>query len=149
MSNKEYVRDKRSPLPKNEAVSRVMSANKRVNSKPEVALRKALREKGLTGYRLNYKKVPGSPDICFVSKKVAIFVHGCYWHRCPHCNLPLPKHNQEFWKEKFSKNIVRDQKKIEQLMSLDWQNLVVWECEIKRDTKAIIAKISKLLNKVS
>jgi DNA mismatch endonuclease (patch repair protein) len=77
-----YVRDKRSPVPKNEAVSRVMSANRAKNTKPELLLRKALWQAGARGYRLHYKRVPGRPDISFVSKKVAIFVNGCYWRRC-------------------------------------------------------------------
>ena len=112
-----YVRDKRSPVPKSDGVSKVMSANKAKDTNPEKSLRKALRNVGLVGYRLNYKKVPGRPDICFVSKKLAIFVNGCFWHRCPYCDYPYPKHNQKFWIDKFNKNIARDQKKIEQLES--------------------------------
>ncbi len=96
-----YVRDKRSPVPKNEAVSRVMSANRAKNTKPELTLRKALWHAGARGYRLHFRiKLPSClrrggtrslrdgvvgavrPDISFVSKKVAIFVNGCYWHRC-------------------------------------------------------------------
>ena len=96
-----YIRDKRSPVPKSEAVSRLMSANRAKNSKPEVTLRKALYHAGLRGYRL-HRRIPLSsppyeggvaalrrrggslavrPDISFVSKKLAIFVHGCFWHR--------------------------------------------------------------------
>lgn len=93
---KEYVRDKRSPKPKNENVSRVMSANKAKNSKPEVQLRKYLWNNGLKGYRLHHKKSPGRPDIAYISKKLAIFVNGCYWHRCPKCNYTLPKNNRIF-----------------------------------------------------
>lgn len=91
-----YLRDKRSPTPKNESTSRVMSANKGKDSKPETTLRKKIWSEGLKGYRLHYKKIPGRPDICFVSKKVAIFVNGCFWHRCPKCNYSLPKNNTEF-----------------------------------------------------
>jgi DNA mismatch endonuclease (patch repair protein) len=71
-----YIRDKRSPVPKNEAVSRVMSANRAKNTKPELQLRKALWHAGARGYRLHYKRVAGSPDIAFVSKKSTIFVNG-------------------------------------------------------------------------
>lgn len=67
-----------------------MSANRAKGSKPEVFLRKALYKERLLGYRLHYKEVPGRPDICFVSKKLAIFVHGCYWHRCARCDYPIP-----------------------------------------------------------
>jgi DNA mismatch endonuclease (patch repair protein) len=144
-----YIRDKRSPTPKSEAVSRVMSANRPRDTKPELALRQALRLTGHRGYRINYrpqlhkptvqkpsvqkparskgtkggnptgrKGVPrvssphvskGSvrPDITFVGRKLAIFVHGCYWHRCPKCNYPLPKNNTEFWQAKFDRNTAR------------------------------------------
>jgi DNA mismatch endonuclease (patch repair protein) len=88
----EYIRDKRSPTPKSDAVSRVMSANRAKNGKPELLLRKALRHAGLRGYRLHYRvklsevRTPHStirnatvrPDISFVGKKLAIFVHGCF-----------------------------------------------------------------------
>ena len=94
-----YIRDKRSPLPKSEAVSRVMSANRAKNTKPEIILRKALWSADLRGYRLHPKNIPGRPDIAFTSKKLAIFVMGCFWHRCPKCGYPLPKNNQQFWKE--------------------------------------------------
>src|SRR4051812_18942030 len=88
---KQYVRDKRSPKPKNSIVSRVMSANKGKDTKPEIFLRKKLWEKGLRGFRKNYKLIPGKPDIVYTKKKIAVFVNGCFWHRCPHCNLSLPK----------------------------------------------------------
>lgn len=120
-----YIRDKRSPLPKSEAVSRVMSRNRAKNTTPELTLRHLLWHSGLRGYRLHFKiKLPtkssppyersevaegrgGSPrpiasvrpDIAFTSKKLAIFVMGCFWHRCPKCAYPLPKNNQQFWKE--------------------------------------------------
>ena len=71
---KKYSRDKRSPKPLNESTSKVMSANKAKNTKPELLLRKALWKKGHKGYRLNWKKVPGRPDIAFPGKKLAIFV---------------------------------------------------------------------------
>ena len=74
---KVYVRDKRSPNPKNENVSKVMSANKAKDTSPEIKLRKALWKKGANAYRLHYKGLPGRPDICFVNKKFAIFVNGC------------------------------------------------------------------------
>ena len=76
-----YIRDKRSPTPTSETVSRVMSANLAKNSKPELQLRKALWRANLKGYRLHYKRVPDRPDISFVGKKLAIFVHGCFWLR--------------------------------------------------------------------
>jgi DNA mismatch endonuclease (patch repair protein) len=142
MTDKKYIRDKRSPIPKSEAVSRMMSANKGSDTNPERTLRKALRSKGLIGYRLNYKKVPGKPDICFVSKKVAIFVNGCFWHRCPHCNYPNPKHNQTYWIQKFNKTTARDKRTQEQLKELGWRTFVIWECEIKKDADKIAENLA-------
>ena len=144
--NKEYVRDSRSPKPLNDSVSKVMSANKAKNTKPELLLRKALLKDGHRGYRLNWKKVPGRPDIAFPSKKLAIFVNGCYWHRCPKCDLSLPKTNTKFWKEKFDKNIKRDKKKNDELLSLDWNVLVFWECDIKSNISNSIQKIKKVID---
>jgi len=106
MVNKElrYIRDGRSPIPKSENTSKVMSANKAKDTKPELKVRMKLFQEGLRGYRIHYKKAPGSPDICFTTKKMAILIHGCFWHRCPKCKLPLPKSNTEFWQKKFSNN---------------------------------------------
>ncbi len=128
-------------MPLNENVSRVMSSNKAKNTKPELRLRKALYADGVRGYRLNWKKVPGKPDIAFPGRKISIFINGCYWHRCPHCELPLPKTNTEFWKEKFDKNIKRDKKKEKELLDLGWTVLVFWECKIKTNIKDCINKI--------
>ena len=143
---KDYSRDIRSPKPLNEGTSKVMSANKAKNTKPELLLRKALWHEGIKGYRLNWKKVPGRPDIAFPGKKIAIFVNGCYWHRCPKCNLSLPKTNTEFWKDKFDKNVKRDRKKSDELLSLDWVVLVFWECDIKSNFSNSIQKIKKVLD---
>jgi len=128
-------------VPLNANVSRVMSSNKAKNTKPELRLRKALYADGVRGYRLNWKKVPGKPDIAFPGRKISIFINGCYWHRCPHCELPLPKTNTEFWKEKFDKNIKRDKKKEKELLDLGWTVLVFWECKIKTNIKDCINKI--------
>jgi DNA mismatch endonuclease (patch repair protein) len=143
LSLNQYSRDKRSPNPKNSAVSKVMSANKAKNTKPELTLRKALWYNGLKGYRLNWKKVPGRPDIAFPRKRMAIFVHGCFWHRCLVCNYPLPKHNTQFWRDKFEKNVARDESKKNELTKLGWLVVTVWECEIKQDLHTLVLNISR------
>ena len=136
-----YVRDKRSPVPKNETISRVMSANRAKNTKPEIQLRKALWQSGARGYRLHYKRVPGRPDISFVSKKVAIFVNGCYWHRCPKCNYTIPRTNSTFWQTKFDNNVARDERKRKELRRLGWKVITVWECDLKNRFAATLSKI--------
>lgn len=139
--SKIYLRDGRAPIPRSEHTSRVMSANKGNGTKPEVSLRKALWSKGIKGYRINWKKAPGRPDIAFPGKKVAVFVHGCFWHRCPLCNLSSPKSNAEFWENKFSKNLERDIRKNEQLKNNGWTVITTWECEIKDNLENIVEKV--------
>ena len=99
------------PPPSSPAVRNVMRANRARDTGPELRLRRALREAGLGGYRLNWKKAPGRPDIAYPGRKVAIFVHGCYWHHCPRCYPNLPKSNPEFWARKFELNRERDARK--------------------------------------
>ena len=140
-----YIRDKRSPVPKSAVVSNVMRANTRKNTKPEVTFRKLLWSNGIRGYRVNWKKAPGTPDIAFPGRKLAIFINGCFWHRCLNCAYPLPKHNTDFWQAKFEKNVTRDKAKIDQLEKLGWKVLTIWECGIKNniahELKKVIAEI--------
>lgn len=145
----QYTRDKRSPVPKSEGTSKVMSANKAKNTKPELLLRKALCHSGLSGYRLHWEKASGRPDIAFPGKKIAVFVNGCYWHRCPYCKLSTPKTNEKFWEEKFEKNKKRDKEKKVILESNGWKVFVFWECEIKEDLNSCIEKISEFIQKQS
>lgn len=142
---REYIRDSRSPIPKNSITSKVMSANKAKDTKPELILRKALWKSGVRGYRLHSRDLVGRPDISFPSKKVAIFVNGCFWHRCPHCDLPLPRSNTKFWEDKFLKNKERDIRKVEQLSNIGWVSLVLWECQIRKDIEHCIDEVKQVL----
>lgn len=115
-----------------EATRHVMQANKSKNTKPELRVRAALREAGVPGYRLHWKAAPGKPDIAYPGRKVAVFVNGCFWHRCPYCALPEPKSNVEFWEAKFARNRARDARDRSQLAAAGWTVLVVWECRLKK-----------------
>ncbi len=137
--------DTRNPAPSTDVISRVMRSNKGKATGPELMLRKELRRVGLSGYRLNWKKVPGRPDIAYPGRKVAIFVNGCFWHRCPRCNLPLPKSHTEFWKAKFDRNVERDQRKTSELLGLGWTVITVWECEIRKDVQSVSRRISEII----
>ena len=148
-AKKPYARDARSPKPKSEVVSRVMRANKSKNTKPEMLLRKALWRHGLRGYRLHQKHLPGRPDIAYTTKRVAIFVNGCFWHRCPHCQLALPKTNTNFWEKKFQRNVARDQEKQAVLTKHHWKVVVLWECQIKKDLKGQVHRVQKLLGDIA
>lgn len=127
-----------------------MQANKSKNTKPELLVRARLREAGYTGYRLHWKKAPGKPDICFPGRRVAIFVNGCFWHRCPHCALPLPKTNVEFWKSKFERNRARDSRDNALLVQGGWTVIVVWECMLKKERlESTVRKVLVELDRAS
>lgn len=115
-----------------EATRHVMQANKSKDTGPELLLRQGLRDAGLPGYRLHWKKAAGKPDVTYPGRKVAIFVNGCFWHRCPHCDLPSPKSNVEFWSAKFSRNRERDRRVWRELVDAGWWVLVIWECRLKK-----------------
>ena len=123
----------KTPEPLNEAIAKTMRSNRSKNTSPEIQIRKLLREAGYPGYRVNWKKAPGKPDIAYPGKKLAIFVNGCFWHRCPICNMPLPKTHLEYWKPKFERNVARDAENYSQLKSMGWRVVVIWECEIRND----------------
>jgi DNA mismatch endonuclease, patch repair protein len=146
MATRNYIRDGRAPIPENELTSKIMSSIRAKNTKPELILRKALFHSGLSGYRLHWEKIPGRPDIVYPGAKIAIFVHGCFWHRCPNCNPPFPKTHTEFWNKKFQKNIERDKQKKEDLEKLEWQVLIFWECQLRSDLQNCVAIVR--LNKL-
>ena len=107
---------------------RIMQAVKSRHTKPELAVRRLLHGMGYR-YRLHRKDLPGNPDIAFMSRRKAIFVHGCFWHGhdCPKGRLP--KSRLEYWRPKVDNNKDRDRTKEEQLRSLGWSVLVIWQCE--------------------
>lgn len=114
---------------RSERMSRVRSRN----SKPELIVRKLLHRLGYR-YRLHATDVPGTPDIVFRRKRKAIFVHGCFWHRHddPSCKLArMPKSRLDFWGPKLESNRLRDQRIASELDAMNWQSLVVWECELR------------------
>jgi DNA mismatch endonuclease, patch repair protein len=133
------------PIAVNEAVSRSMRGNVAKNTTPELTLRKLLRIAGFPGYRLHWKKAPGRPDIAYPGRKVAIFVNGCFWHRCPHCQPSSPKSHSEFWSRKFELNQERDARKARELREAGWRVAVVWECEIREQPDRVVAKLRTLL----
>ena len=142
-----YIRDGRAPIPKKKITSIIMSKIRAKNTKPEVLLRKALIKNGIRTFSLHIKNLPGKPDICFKKRKLAIFVNGCYWHRCPKCKPKLPKTHKSFWNNKFKANVLRDEKKNSNLKKMGYRVITIWECQIKENIKPIIVKISKSLKR--
>ena len=141
-----YIRDGRAPLPLRESTSRVMSANRARDTQPELSLRRALWNGGIKGYRLNWKKAPGRPDIAFPARKIAVFVNGCFWHRCPYCRPSLPKSHRGFWKRKFRSNLRRDKIKALQLKQAGWRVLTIWECRVEKNLQRSVNRIEELLS---
>ena len=122
---------KKKPMTRSQNMARVKSKN----TKLEVLLRKLLWHKGFR-YRLNYKELPGSPDLYIPKYRVAIFVNGCFWHMHENCRYSsIPKSNYEFWKNKLEVNVERDKKNYTQLESMGIKVIVVCGCKIKRMMK--------------
>lgn len=137
--------DSKSPPASSEAARHTMQANRGKNTRPEMELRCLLRAAGFPGYRLHWKKAPGRPDIAFPGRKVAIFVNGCYWHRCPHCHPPAPRANAEFWEAKFVANEARDARQIAELEATGWVVITVWECQLRTDPQSVVAEVVRRL----
>jgi len=116
-----------------------MSQIKGKNTKPEIKLRKELFSSGLKGYRI-HKKIIGKPDIVFPKQKVAVFIDGCFWHKCPKC-YQEPKTNNKFWSKKIGENRKRDKKINTQLKKEGWKILRFWEHELKANSSLCVEKI--------
>jgi DNA mismatch endonuclease (patch repair protein) len=114
------------------------------NTKPELIVRRMLHSAGWR-YRLHRKGLPGTPDIVFGSRKVALFVHGCFWHG-HHCRLGrLPKTRPEFWSTKIAGNRARDALKVDQLVERGWRVMTIWQCGLQ-DSGAALHDIEAFLN---
>ena len=123
--------------------SRCMAAIKGKDTKPELIVRKYLFSRGLR-FRVQVRKLPGTPDIVLPKYKTAIFVNGCFWHGHEGCKyFRLPKSNVEFWKEKIERNIERDRESMQALFDLGWKVVRVWECELRNK-----ANREETLNKI-
>lgn len=124
-----------------------MSRIKGKDTKIEVEVRKYLFSKGYR-FRKNDKRYPGKPDIVLPKYHVAIFVHGCFWHRHEGCkDATTPKTRTEFWLEKFDKNVKNDQIKQEKIRELGWKVIVIWECELKWSFQETMDKVEKELTR--
>ncbi len=114
-----------------------MKSNRASGTMPELILAKLLRRKLLPN------DLPGRPDIVFVRSKLAVFVHGCFWHRCPVCDLEFPKTNTQFWRRKFERNKERDKLNRLELESMGWKVLEVWEHEVKQSPRLVAERIQR------
>lgn len=145
MSTRTYLRDGRAPIPKDERTSALMSRIRTKDTAPERAMRALLSGEGIKGYRLNHAATPGRPDIAFVGRKVAVFVHGCFWHGCPHCSPRTPKSNSTWWKNKIGANKARDLRKTQALRNLGWSVTTVWECRLRATPAVQVGRVISAL----
>lgn len=107
-----------------------MRAVKGCDTAPEMFVRRVAFAMGYR-YRLHRSDLPGKPDLAFIKRHKAIFVHGCFWHGhdCTR-GARVPKQNTAYWIEKIARNKVRDQTNLAKLAALNWHCLVIWECEL-------------------
>jgi|LauGreDrversion4_1035100.scaffolds.fasta_scaffold03606_5 DNA mismatch endonuclease (patch repair protein) len=115
------------------------------NTKPEVLIRKSLTELGLN-YRLHRRDLPGTPDIVFSKSKLAVFVHGCYWHR--HAGCELAKTNRQTsleWIERFNGIVKKDTIVKEKFSQMNWRVYVAWECQILKNPLREGQNIARIL----
>lgn len=123
----------------------VMSKIRGKDTKIEIKVRHWLYHHGIR-YRKNCKDIAGKPDIAIKKYKIAIFIHGCFWHGHENCKYyRLPKSNVEYWEDKIEKNKNRDREIIENLQSMGWNVFVVWECQVKSNFESVM---ESLLNEI-
>ncbi len=114
---------------------KAMAANRSVNTKPEILVRKYLWRHGFR-YRLNHRRLPGHPDIVLRKYRTCVFVNGCFWHGHDCAGFRMPKTNTEFWEKKINRNRERDKEEHRRLADMGWHVIVVWECQLKLDKRA-------------
>jgi len=126
--------------------SRIMGRIRAKHSVPEMLVRRFLFAAGYR-YRLHGKGLPGRPDIVFPSRRVAVFVHGCFWHGHSGCALfKIPRTNTKFWSAKFRANTERDARKREALRVAGWRVATIWECAITDRAAKSLPRLVRFLN---
>jgi DNA mismatch endonuclease (patch repair protein) len=122
--------------------SEIMRSVKGKNTEPELFVRKIVHALGYR-YRLHVATLPGTTDIVFPKLKKIILINGCFWHVHPGCKkAAIPKSRSEYWAEKLLRNVERDKETSAALTALGWQQMVIWQCELKNKesvTKKIIS----------
>lgn len=116
------------------------------DTRPELTVRRALHALGRR-FRLHRKDLPGKPDIVLAKDRLAIFVHGCFWHRhesCPRASMPSTR--REFWESKFARTVERDAEQTAALRAAGWRPEVIWECET-RDAERLGERLRDILER--
>lgn len=134
--------DKLTPQNRSENMRRIKSKD----TKPELKVRQLVHKLGYR-YRLHGSALPGKPDLVFLRRRKAIFVHGCFWHQ--HDNAACldsrrPKSNSEYWDAKLSRNVKRDRECVKKLDEMGWSTLTLWSCELN-DSQELEDSIKRFL----
>jgi DNA mismatch endonuclease (patch repair protein) len=120
--------------------SYVMSRIRGRNTSAELLLRRSLWASGLRGYRI-HGRLPGSPDICWKSLHLAVFVDGCFWHKCPMCKIRTPLNNRNYWQSKLKRNQLRDRRVDRTLGELGWTIIRFWEHEVRQTPSKCVRQV--------
>ena len=126
-----------------------MSRIKSKDTKPELIVRRYLHAHGYR-YRINVKRLPGTPDIVLRKYKTVIFINGCFWHGHEGCkHFVMPKSNTPFWEKKIERNKQRDIEKRIQLRHLGWHTIIIWGCELlAKNRLTTLQALEQTLNKI-
>lgn len=120
-----------------------MRAIRSSGTKPEGAVEAFLRAHR---FRVDVQRsdLPGKPDLALPTRRLAIFVHGCFWHRHKNCAYAaVPASNIQFWEKKFNENVARDKRKSRELAACGWKVVVVWECEVRRQAFGYLLNVAR------
>ena len=126
-----------------ESRSRLMSRVRNRNTRPELYVRRAVWAAGFR-YRLHVRKLPGTPDLVLHKYRLAVFVHGCFWHQHGCSKSKRPSSNTEYWTRKLDANIVRDARDRLRLEEFGWFSITLWECSLKQDTEGLLVLLRSL-----
>lgn len=123
--------------------SEIMAGIGSKDTTPEMLARSALHKAGCR-YRLHDRSLPGTPDVVLAGPRIALFIHGCFWHHhdCPAGRVP--KTNVRYWRRKFARNAERDAEATALLRKMGWMPVVVWECELRKDADAAVAEVARI-----
>ena len=126
-----------------EVRSRIMSRIRGQNTRPEMYVRQTVWRHGFR-YRLNARKLPGTPDLVFPRFKTALFVHGCFWHQHGCSRTSRPSSNHDYWDRKLDRNVERDAQNQARLKAIGWTVVTVWECNLEEGTAEAISLLENL-----
>ena len=122
--------------------SAIMAKVRAKDTKPELEVRRAIHGAGFR-FRLHRSDLPGKPDVVFPRHRLALFVHGCFWHRHGCKRATMPATNREFWSEKFRRTMERDQKALKDLEEIGWDTAVIWECQLEAGINNLLETLTE------